>query len=68
MYKALKDTDDAYRADGLVWRTELAGEPKVRVVSLPELSIGVVCMWELRFRSLQGVTMPCIDACIDVQL
>lgn len=29
MFNALKDTDDAYRADGLVWRTELSGAPKV---------------------------------------
>ncbi|KAI7836067.1 hypothetical protein COHA_010036 [Chlorella ohadii] len=29
MYNALKSTDDAYRGDGLVWRTELIGAPKV---------------------------------------
>ncbi|PRW57611.1 hypothetical protein C2E21_3605 [Chlorella sorokiniana] len=31
MYTALKDTDDAYKADGLVWRTELSGAPKVEL-------------------------------------
>lgn len=42
MYNALKDTDDAYRADGLVWRTELSGAPKVRA-GLHRLLAGLRC-------------------------
>lgn len=29
MFNALKSTDEAYRADGLVWRMQLGGPPKV---------------------------------------
>ena len=68
MYKALKDTDDAYRADGLVWRTELAGEPKVWVGGLcciyvgrvvQQLAGGLPCPALMRNDELAGEPQVC---------